>query len=117
MGYIENLQAQAAQAAKAKAYDDMQSRMQMDGLASEAYARGKFDRDAEMRFQAEEDAKIARMNEIARYQAQQGTPEMELRQRETGMINAREELPMGLDPRSITPEQAVQMGLAQASIQ
>ena len=43
MGYIENLKAQAEQMAKAKAFDDMQSRATLDKV----YNQGRVDRDAE----------------------------------------------------------------------
>jgi hypothetical protein len=79
MGYIENLQAQAQQAAKAKAYDDMQLKDTLKTAYKQgngdAYEAGRRDTAAELNALMAEAAKQERAGLAASYDAQPTYPQ------------------------------------------
>jgi hypothetical protein len=79
MGYIENLQAQAQQAAKAKAFDDMQMKNTLKTAYKQgngdAYEAGRRDTAAELNALMAEAAKQERAGLAATYEAQSPYPQ------------------------------------------
>jgi hypothetical protein len=79
MGYIENLQAQAQQAAKAKAYDDMQMKNTLKTAYKQgngdAYEAGRRDTAAELNALMADAARQERAGLAASYEAQSPYPQ------------------------------------------
>lgn len=83
MGYIENLQVQAQQAAKAKAYDDMQLQDTLKTAYKQgngdAYKAGRRDTAAELNALMAEAARQERSGLAATYEGQSAYPQGEQR--------------------------------------